>query len=315
MLPGDGLRSRVLLTSEGAGAQFDSLSIAPDGSFVTAANGLGSVVVAPLGGGPARQLGLVDDFVTATAVGPGRHLVAAGTAAGMRKQGLVRVWDPTTGDVRVLDAGDGAAIGGLRFAGEGQLIVWSGEKHRRWDLTAQPPRILDETDLSEAALGGRLKDLTRDDREVLLSAQRRLWIRDLSSGATREVGWVNEGAGCWVKLDPTGGLVLSRNPRGVIGVASAHCGEPHLLLGQRGLGPVVVSPDGRWIAAGDTDGTIRLWPMPDLSRPPLHTLPHEELLAKLRSLTNLRAVRDPGSPTGWKIEVGPFPGWETVPEW
>jgi hypothetical protein len=39
-----------------------------------------------------------------------------------------------------------------------------------------------------------------------------------------------------------------------------------------------------------------------------------ERLAKLRSLTNLRAVRDPASDTGWRVEIGPFPGWGTVPE-
>jgi hypothetical protein len=32
-------------------------------------------------------------------------------------------------------------------------------------------------------------------------------------------------------------------------------------------------------------------------------------------LTNLRAVRDRDSSTGWTIEVGPFPGWEEVPSW
>jgi len=37
--------------------------------------------------------------------------------------------------------------------------------------------------------------------------------------------------------------------------------------------------------------------------------------AALRALTNLRAVRDPGSDTGWKIEIGPFPGWAKVPTW
>ena len=61
--------------------------------------------------------------------------------------------------------------------------------------------------------------------------------------------------------------------------------------------------------------TIRLWPMPDLSKPPLHTLPRGELIAKLKTLTNLRVVRDEESSTGWKVEVGPFPGWAEVPEW
>jgi len=55
--------------------------------------------------------------------------------------------------------------------------------------------------------------------------------------------------------------------------------------------------------------------MPDMTKPPLHTLPHDELLAKLESLTSLRAVRDPASDTGWKIEPGPFPGWATVVNW
>jgi len=55
--------------------------------------------------------------------------------------------------------------------------------------------------------------------------------------------------------------------------------------------------------------------MPDFSKPPLHTLPREELIVKLKSLTNVRVVRDPESPTGWDTEIGPFPGWETVPSW
>ncbi len=70
----------------------------------------------------------------------------------------------------------------------------------------------------------------------------------------------------------------------------------------------------RWIASAD-DESVRLWPMPDATKPPLHTLPHDKLLAKLDTFTNLRAVRDEASPTGWSLEIGPFPGWETVPEW
>jgi serine/threonine protein kinase len=39
------------------------------------------------------------------------------------------------------------------------------------------------------------------------------------------------------------------------------------------------------------------------------------ILAKLKSLTNLRAVRDPEAPEGWSIQLAPFPGWKDVPSW
>ena len=55
--------------------------------------------------------------------------------------------------------------------------------------------------------------------------------------------------------------------------------------------------------------------MPDLDNPPLHTLPHAELIAKLKSLTNIRLVRDPEAPDGWSFTLDPFPGWKEMPEW
>ena len=38
-------------------------------------------------------------------------------------------------------------------------------------------------------------------------------------------------------------------------------------------------------------------------------------LATLRAWTNVRAVPDAKSSTGWKLETGPFPGWKNVPKW
>jgi hypothetical protein len=78
---------------------------------------------------------------------------------------------------------------------------------------------------------------------------------------------------------------------------------------------VATSSDLRWVATSGEDNTLRLWPMPDLSKPPLHMLPHDGLIAKLHSLTNLRIIRDPSSTKGWKVEVDAFPGWKNVPTW
>jgi WD40 repeat protein len=115
--------------------------------------------------------------------------------------------------------------------------------------------------------------------------------------------------------DPTGSTLVTGDADGLVRVGPLlGDGEPHLLYGHtRSVASVAVSPDRRWIASGSDDGTIRLWPMPD--GPPLHTLPHEELLVKLRSLTNLRVVADPASATGYKLEPGPLPSLAKPPEW
>jgi hypothetical protein len=48
---------------------------------------------------------------------------------------------------------------------------------------------------------------------------------------------------------------------------------------------------------------------------PFHTLPYEEILERIRSFTNLHVVPDESSDTGYRVMVGPFPGWKTLPSW
>lgn len=76
-----------------------------------------------------------------------------------------------------------------------------------------------------------------------------------------------------------------------------------------------MTSDGRSIVSAGDDGTVRIWPMPDVARTPLHALPYDELLAKLRSLTNLRVVADSASPTGYALRSEPFRGWGEPPSW
>ena len=117
------------------------------------------------------------------------------------------------------------------------------------------------------------------------------------------------------RLSPSGRVVVTGDADGVVRVGPTTGEEPHLLFGHKGrVTAIAVSPDERWIASA-SDDSISIWPMPDVTKPPLHTLPHAELLAKLDALTNLRVVRDSSSATGWKLDVGPFPGWKDVPTW
>ena len=42
---------------------------------------------------------------------------------------------------------------------------------------------------------------------------------------------------------------------------------------------------------------------------------HQGLVGEGRVQIGCRVVEDPGSPTGWKVDIGPFPGWQEVPTW
>jgi len=100
-----------------------------------------------------------------------------------------------------------------------------------------------------------------------------------------------------------------------LSASAGDCEEPRLLYGHTGpVTSVAVSYDGRKVASVSDDGTIRLWPMPDLSKPPLHTLPHDKLVATLRALTNLRAVRDPASGLRLEDRDRPVPGLGEGPD-
>jgi len=310
--------SRILYQVEGSFSYPRLLRMAPDGSFVAIARGEGNgrVVVLPLDDRPARELPGFSDHIMAVAVGPQSRLVAAGAGFSSKEEAIVRVWDMESEEVDILDAGDGKQIKVLEFADEGDLWVASGRMIRRWNLAGGKPRILEEIDLSSPEfVSDELTELDPDGRQVLLWGEfPRLWIQDLDTYDSRELS--SHGSITWCEFDATGEIVLSTETLGGIRIGPVTGEEPHLLLGHEGRAtPRAVSPDGKWIASIGVDLTIRLWPMPDLSQPPLHTLPYEALLAKLRSLTNLRVVEDPESLSGWKLEVGPFPGWQEVPSW
>jgi WD40 repeat protein len=302
---GPNQKPKILFQAEGAWEAPNILAMAPDGSFLATGCPNGAVRVLPVDDGPSHKLVGFTDAIS--------ELVAAGSGHFFREEAIVRVWDLESGEVRILDAGDGMVITLMWFTGDGDLWVRSGSTLRRWNLDGDPPRIVEEVDLTDAEFSGyELCAFDPDLRRLLLEGRTSVWIHDLDTHESRELR--SHDSCQWFSLQAGRETIVTVDAQGGIRVGPVTGEEPHLLLGREG-GNVAVSSDSRWIAARGPDHTIKLWPMPDLSKPPLHTLPRAELIAKLKALTNLRVVEDPDSPSGWKLEIGPFPGWETVPTW
>lgn len=117
-------------------------------------------------------------------------------------------------------------------------------------------------------------------------------------------------------LDPSWTIFATGDEAGVIRVSRISDDQPHILLGHTGgIIRIQIDPAGRWIASTSRDRTVRLWPMPDLSRPAFHTRSLDEFLAHLKALTNYRVVADESEPSGIRVTTVPFDSWETVPEW
>jgi len=205
--------------------------------------------------------------------------------------------------------GDGDAVD-LIFDQRGRLLMTRGGVLSRWDpATGTIEKLIDE--------GIGFVRPHPDGRRLLLRVDKSADFSLYDPENDSRTGITAHGQ-IWVSsFDPTGEVLVTTGLDGTIRVGPTLGENPHLLVGHEArVTSLQVSPDGRWIASR-SGSAVRLWPMPDVSKPPLHTLPHDELLAKLRALTNLRAVPSDASYTGYRVEPDftAYRGWETVPTW
>ena len=190
-------------------------------------------------------------------------------------------WNPQSGEIGVVLAAESATLD-LHPNGRELLVAWGARDFE----SAEPGALLDT----------------------------RLAVLDLESGSRREID-THGSAVQQVAYGPKGQVIVTGDSAGNVRVGLASGEEPHLLPGLPGrVVGVAIAPDGNsvWATAGTE---VRQWSMPDLARAPLLSRPFDELLATLKSFTNLRVVESPNSDGGWTISIGPFPGWQDVPVW
>jgi WD40 repeat protein len=294
-----------------------SLSIDRSGRQIAVSSSAGHVWVVPVEEGPPVEL--TSGFqggVSATAFSHDGNLVAAAGGASRSSDAVIRIWNLVTGESSVLDAGDGMMFNDLEFAPDDRLISASVGGLRIWELEGATSELLDPSPFEDISLSGDGRYLF-STRKVTEGEEGEFGalVWDLRQGTAQSL--VSHGNAWRIATDPGARVVVtsSREEDGPVRVSLVGEEDTHLIFSREPTGGLAVSPDGRWIAGLSREGNIRLWPMPDMSRPPLQTLPLEDLLTRLDSLTNFRVVRDVETTTGWRLAVEPFPGWERRPEW
>jgi WD40 repeat protein len=302
----------------------DDLAVSPDGEHL--AVGVSRPRGVRLGSEGEEPLVLA----ATEGLAPGTNMLSF-SPDGRLLAALVGYYDPASAAFHVWEVATGEEIAVLRlegeeftrgpgFASDGRLLTGSTKGVMAWDVETGEREVLVDLRLRGAVASndGRRLLLVTEEGEVGVWRQDptgSTLFFDLDTGEVTAL--TTHGSHVrGVATDQDGTVAVTADVDGVIRVGPVTGEEPHLLLGHDGVVlDLRVDPLGRWIASGGMDKTVRLWPMPDLSKPPLHTLPHDELIAKLKTLTNLRVVRDEESSTGWTLTPDPFPGWETAPTW
>jgi len=302
----DGLARRTIVE----GVRVSTLAVSPDGRFLATGTQSGSVLLRSMSGSESTELRGFQGLVWAVAFdGTGRRIAANGHVDG-RPNEIVRVFDLETGDVKSFDPGDGKDLISIAFLPDGHLLTSSFGGLRRIDVDTGSSELLVQQP-GAAFLGpdGRHVLLLRTENpnfpegtaSVYDLRERRSWPLTTHGREVTLMAW-----------DPSGTRIVTGSRDGIVRGGPVTGEEPHLLIGHKApIWGVRVDPTGRLVASTSEDGTVRIWPMPEGR--PIHTLPQDAFLEKLRSLTNVRIVPDGSAPTGYRTTFLPFQGWGREP--
>ncbi len=246
--------SRIVMTIPGAGGNLDW---SPKGVFVAEVPGVSGIID-------------IQDVATGKSVGGFRgHLADVNdvafspdgtTLAATDDDGVLKVWDPATGQLATSQLGVGP-VSGPSFSADGSLVAaaWEEEgiarvvdRSRRGDIKTL--RVTSAFDTALSPDGERLA--------VTSTAEGRVIVFDLSTGAFAFELTGHEGSVWAVSWSPDGRLIATASDDGTSKVWDGRSGRLRFTLSEHTGGVLSVdwAPDSsRLITGGDSDGTVRVW--------------------------------------------------------
>ncbi|MEX1309096.1 MAG: winged helix-turn-helix domain-containing protein [Candidatus Sulfomarinibacteraceae bacterium] len=300
------------------------MTLSHDGRFLVTTCNEDVAHVVPLDGSSPTSLGGFDNRVLRAAIGgEGRLIAIPGRYEG---RWIVRLWDLAAGTRQDFDMSDLVSatdfFSHIAVTADGRMLMTGTGGEPGAEGTGSALFEVDPSTERRRLIADGVGCFVVGREDDLVASRRRpdgvpsvATIHDLDAGTANPLSSHGSQVMSFA-LDSGASIVATGGYDEIVRVGPVSGGTPHWLVGHEGtILALAVSPNGRWIASGGSDGTIRLWPMPDLTKPPLHDLPRDEFLFRLGSLVNRRVIRNPDDPEGYRIQVGPFPGWATAPEW
>ena len=205
-----------------------------------------------------QRFGPINNPITAVAISPDSQEIATGS-----DDGLVRVWDQTTGQVKLELSGHGPMVRSVKFVPKHHWVASGGidSTIRVWDLDSAT-----EIRCIKGHVGGI---------ETIACSSNGKWIASGSKDTTVRIWEIESGEEIKrfnghlfhvtsVCFSPDDRFVLSGSFDHTMRLWDVATGtELRLFSGHtNGLNSVAFSPDGKHVASGAVDQTARIWKLP-----------------------------------------------------
>lgn len=298
--------------------QCNAAAVAPDGRHAVA--GLNDLfLVSLLDRTMSKVIDGGGELVSAATFDLTGEIVAASFKTSDPRKPAIRIVNLRTGRVDDLMIGRSAAgdlpANSMAFGVDGTLYTGGDGGIRRCNVSEMTCTTWRSTNAARIALSGNRRFLLAamfKEGWSMAGSGGQLVLFDLQTGVERTIPGFGDDIGL-IAINHSGTIIAAYGG-GTLTIGETTREHRYVIPKRGNTSGLAISPNDKWVLS-DAGPEIRLFPMPDLSRPPLHTLPHDELMSRLDGMTNVRAVHDPESSTGYKLEAGPFPGWQQVPRW